>query len=341
MQTMNQPEPARGGFTLAELLVVMAIIGGLSALILPAVQAGRERARRAECLVRLRQIGLALHGYESARGHLPPGAQSRPYPAVPRTPHTFYRWSALAHLLPYLEQSSAQAAIDLDVPLYGANFRVLKQNRPGVRVLFSQFLCPSDQQIRVNPAFGPTNYAMCGGSGMDGGTPFETDGLFYINSSTTFQGIADGTSHTAVASESILGQTPPPRTPRTDADPQLVYGFARAAPLTEQSCTETAMWNFTDPRGFSWANGGYRCAIYNHHATPNSNEFDCMSAKLLGPLSNRYAAYGWRAARSFHAGGVNVVFADGSGRFVSDGVDLSVWKSMATRQGEELGEHEF
>jgi len=182
---------------------------------------------------------------------------------------------------------------------------------------------------------------MCGGSGIDGGTPFETDGLFYINSSTTFQEITDGYSHTVVASESILGQPIPIRTPRTDADPQLVYGFARAAPLTELSCAETALWNFTDPRGFAWANGEYRSALYNHHATPNSKQFDCMSAKLLGPISSRYASYGWRAARSFHAGGVNVVFADGSGRFASDGVDLSVWKSMATRQGEELGEHEF
>ena len=95
---------------------------------------------------------------------------------------------------------------------------------------------------------------------------------------------------------------------------------------------------FTDPRGFSWANGGYRAAIYNHHATPNSTEFDCMAAKLLGPLSNRYAAYGWRAARSFHTDGVNVLYADGSGRFMNDDVDLPVWKSMATRQGEEFRE---
>jgi prepilin-type N-terminal cleavage/methylation domain-containing protein len=340
MRTIDhQGEPAGGGFTLVELLVVIAILGSLTALILPAVQAGRERARRTECLVRLRQIGLALHDYESARGHLPPGAESRPYPAVPRTPHTFYRWSALAHLLPHLEQESAQAALDLDVPLYGANLRVLPQNRDGVRFMFSQFLCPSDQQMRVNQAFGPTNYAVCGGSGINGGTPFETDGPFYINSSTTFQAIADGTSHTLLASESILGQTPPPQTPRTVADPQLVYGFARAVPLTDRSCAETAMWNFTDPRGFSWANGGYRAATYNHHATPNSTEFDCMAAKLLGPLSSRYAAYGWRAARSFHGNGVNVLVADGSGRFINDDIDLPVWKSMATRHGEEFRPH--
>jgi len=202
--------------------------------------------------------------------------------------------------------------------------------------MLSLFLCPSDQETRIHSEFGPTNYAVCGGTGIDGGTPFETDGIFYINSSTTFQEIADGTSHTLFLSESILGQALPPRTPRSAANPQTVYGFARAAPLTKKSCEATALWNFTNPRGFAWGNGEYRSALYNHHASPNSLQFDCMSAKLLGSLANRFAAYGWRAARSYHPGSVQILLADGSGRLMSDEVDLPVWQSMATRRGEEL-----
>jgi prepilin-type N-terminal cleavage/methylation domain-containing protein len=341
MSNKDLHEPTRRAFTLIELLVVIAILGSLVALLTPAIQMGRERARQAQCLSRMRQIGIAMQGYELAQGHLPPGAESREYSAKPRTPHTFYRWSALAHLLPHLEQSNVQATIDLDVPLYGNDFQVIKKNREGVRLMLDMFLCPSDQQLRIHADFGPTNYAVCGGSGIGGGSPFETDGLFYINSSTTFQEIADGTSHTAVLSESILGQEVPAQTAREAANPQTVYGFARTAPLTEQACQATAMWNFTNPRGFAWANGEYRSALYNHHAGPNSSQFDCMSAKLLGSLADRYAAYGWRAARSYHPGGVQLIFADGSGQFVSQDVDLPVWSSLATRRGEEIEEQAF
>jgi prepilin-type processing-associated H-X9-DG protein len=138
-----------------------------------------------------------------------------------------------------------------------------------------------------------------------------------------------------VAAESVLGEAVPATTPRTVADPQLVYGFAKAAPLTAASCNETALWNFTDPRGFAWANGEYRSALYNHHAGPNSSEFDCVSAKLLGPPSDRFAAFGWRTARSLHQGGVNVMFADGSGRYVTDAVELELWQALATYAGDE------
>ncbi len=326
---------SRAAFSLVELLVVIAIIGVLCGLLLPAVQQARETARRVDCLNRLRQAAVAIHNYESARGQLPPGSVAHRYAAQPTTPYTFYRWSALAHALPYMEQSATYAALDLDLPLYQADFSTPAPNREGVKALLPGLLCPSDRQERVSSAFGPTNYAACAGSGTGGGTPFDSGGLFYINSGTRMSDISDGASHTALLAECTLGETPPPLTPRSAADPRLVYAFARAVPMTDASCEESALWNLSDPPGFSWANGEFRSALYNHYRPPNSRQFDCVSAKLLGTYTDQYAAYGWHTARSYHPGGVNAALADGSAQFVADGIDVDMWQALATRAGEE------
>jgi hypothetical protein len=147
-------------------------------------------------------------------------------------------------------------------------------------------------------------------------------------------------SQTALMSECVLGEDPAPLTPRREANPQLVYGFASGIPLADGPCNSTSNWNFTDPPSFSWANGEYRSALYNHHSTPNSPVFDCVSSRLLGSLAERYAAYGWRAARSNHAVGVNVALADGAVRVIEDGVDLAVWQALATRGGEETAKEQ-
>jgi prepilin-type N-terminal cleavage/methylation domain-containing protein/prepilin-type processing-associated H-X9-DG protein len=325
----------RGAFSLVELLAVIAIIGLLVALLLPAVQASRESARRSDCRNRLRQIALAMHNYESARGHLPSGSQARAFVADPATPQTFYRWSALAQALPFMEQAAAYASLDLDVPLYGRDFSVFDQNREAVKAFIPGFLCPSDRNERVSDQFGPTNYAMCAGSGAGGGTPFDADGLFYINSALALREVTDGISRTALVAECTLGEVIPALTSRSDADPRRVYGFARAAPLTDASCDETSTWNLSDPPGFAWANGEFRSAMYNHYRPPNSTAFDCVSAKLIAPLAERYAAYGWRTARSYHGGGVNVAMADASATFIDEDVDPTVWRALSTRSGDE------
>lgn len=326
---------ARAAFSLVELLVVIAIIGALTGLLLPAVQQARETSRRVECLNRLRQVAVAIHGYESAQQHLPPGSVARRYTAQPNTPYTFYRWSALAHALPYMEQTATHASLDLDLPLYQADFSTPAANREGVRTLLPDFLCPSDRHERVSPAFGPTNFAACAGSGAGGGTPYDSGGLFYINSATRMSDITDGASHTALLAECTLGETPPPLTPRSAADPRLVYAFARAVPMTDASCEESALWNLSDPPNFAWANGEFRSALYNHYRPPNSRQYDCVSAKLIGTLADQYSAYGWHTARSYHPSGVNLALADGSARFVVDDVESESWRAFATRAGEE------
>jgi type II secretory pathway pseudopilin PulG len=321
--------------TLLELLVVIAIIALLVALLLPAIQAARESARRTQCVNNLRQLALALANFESARQQYPAGSISRAYEAVRTTPHSFYRWSALAQLTPFLEQTSAYNALDLSVPLYGRNFDVFPQNQQGVALVVPEFLCPSDTGIPVSVGFGPTNYAACAGTGGNGGSPWDADGVFFTNSAIRTRHVRDGLSRTAAFSESLLGRELPRTTPREAADPRYAYVFARAAPLTEASCQESSFWNYTDLRGFAWVNGEFRCALYNHYLPPNSRQFDCVSALTSGPQSKIYSGFGWRTARSHHPGGVNLVMLDASVHFVDDAISSDIWRSLATRAGQE------
>ncbi|MCC6123898.1 MAG: DUF1559 domain-containing protein [Pirellulales bacterium] len=315
--------------------MVIAVVGVLAAMMLPAIQAARESARRMTCRNNLKQLGTALHHFESAKQLFPAGSESHPYPAAPSTPHCFYRWSALAHLMPYMEQSAALRQLDLSQPLYGANLQVTPANRQGVAQSIGLFLCPSDRQKPVAAGFGPTNYAACTGSGAGGGTPFDCDGIFYINSETKAAKITDGLSHTVAMSESLLGDGPAPLFDASAVDRRTTYAFANAVPLTESACRGASMWNVSDLRGFSWANGEYRCALFNNYWTPNSECVDCLSAVVIGSLSVRYSAYGWRAARSRHPGGVNALLADGSLQFMTDDVDRAAWQALSTRAGKE------
>lgn len=322
----------RRGFSLVELLIVIGIIGVLVALLLPAIQSVRAAGRRAACANNLRQIGLAALNYESAHGHLPSGSVAKEYTGNPNHEWTFYRWSTLAVITPYLEQTAVHNSLNLALPLYGVGFAVPPENAEAVRAVVPEFLCPADEFRRLNIHFGPANYAVCAGSGMGGGTPRDTDGIFFVNSQTKLAQITDGTSKTAFISESVLGD------PQSGRDPQFEYKLAFLAPISEVLCNSANQWNVSDPRGFSWANGEFRCGLYNHRQTPNSPTPDCMGVQIGGDVTTRFTPYGWRAARSRHSGGANVSFADGSLQFVADSIHLATWKAMSTIAGEEVEE---
>ena len=301
----------------------------------------------------LKQLGIALHHYVSAEKHFPPGLVAKTYPGQPNHPQTFYRWSSLAHLLPYMENQSVRDLLDLSLPLYmpGAGYPIADRNKAGVAQVLPEFLCPSDLGQPVKTQWGPTNYVACAGSGSGGGTPFETDGVFYVNSGTTFAQLGDGSSHTIAMSESLLGEDA-----QFDATSgfagitpvrhyKFTLGFAAVSDLTDARCNATRSFNSTmgngnDPRGFAWCSGEYRCASYNHYYAPNAADFDCVTSVTVDPTlppQKLYAAYGWRTARSNHAGGVNVLMADGSLQYVADEIDGGVWRAMSTIAGGDAG----
>lgn len=319
------------GFSLVELLVVIGIVGILVSLLLPAIGAAREASRRASCASNMRQIGLAAQLYLDTHGHFPAGAVAKEYPQAPNTPWTFYRWSALAQLTPFLENSAAYNSLRLDVPLYNASLVITPENKAAVKTLIPEFLCPSDwgQPVSVNTA--PTNYAVNAGSGLEGGTPLRTDGVCYVNSATRMRNLIDGSSKTALLSESILGTTA-----KTPHDPNTEYRFVLTSPLKDNLCAAAVQWNYTDRRGFAWVNGEYRCGLYNHYYTPNAKTFDCLGVKSSGGPQERLTPFGWRAARSRHSQGVNLVRCDNSLQFVSNAIDLEVWKALSTRAGQEV-----
>ena len=328
----------RRGVTLVELLVVIAIVAALVAVLLPGVQAAREAARRSHCTNNLRQLALAAMNHESARGRYPIGAESRQWSERPDFPHQFFRWSLLAHLAPFYEEERLLRGLDLTVPLYVglAPDAIAPQNKPIVGVKVPLFLCPSDRMAAVSALFGPTNYGGCAGSGAGGGTPFDADGLFFINSRARTQDVTDGLSKTVAFSESVLGEGPIAGRTAAGITAATGYGFVFTTPLSAAACGRPFYYNFTDLRGFSWANGEYRTTLYNHARRPNDPALDCLAAQMnSAELSRMYAGYGWRAARSRHPGGVNVALADGGVRFVEDGVDAAVWKAAGTRAGGE------
>lgn len=321
---------ARKAFTLVEMLVVIAVLGVLVALLLPAVQSARESARRIACANNLRQLGIAAHNHHSAHNCFPAGAVSKADPSDASTPWTFYRWSTLATLSPYLENTAAYNALNLNVPLYNSSLQISPVNQAGVKIAVALFHCPTDDGRRLRDAFGPTNYAACTGTGIGGGTPNSTDGVSFVNSKTSIERISDGATQTALISESTLGAIG-----GSAHDVQQEYKSLLTAPLTEAQCNSSTIWNLSDPRGFAWVNGEYRSALYNHYWTPNSQTPDCIGVTIGGTPQTRYTPYGWRTARSLHPGGVNLLLADGGIQFISNDIEPATWKALATIRGGE------
>lgn len=325
---------ARGGFTLIELLVVIAIIAVLIALLLPAVQAAREAARRAQCVNNLKQLGIALHNYHGAVGSFPVGFL-HPSGAVPsNTSPLQFRWSALAQLTPYLEQTTLHNALNFDFalaykPTDGSAFWPFHPaNTTAMATHVASFVCPSDGAPPPSEDSGPVNYVFCTGDGSNGGEAKDANGMFVLGPAKSLRDALDGSSSTAACSEQLLGiagpytQTTPTPIP---SDPRRAFARMSAGPLVDATCAD-APAGWLKNKGAGWWDGNYLNTLYNHHAAPNADRYDCIV----------YHNPGWKAARSLHPGGANLLYCDGHVAFAPNGVNLAVWRAIATRAGGEI-----
>jgi prepilin-type N-terminal cleavage/methylation domain-containing protein/prepilin-type processing-associated H-X9-DG protein len=321
----------RSGFTLIELLVVIAIIAVLIALLLPAVQAAREAARRAQCVNNLKQIGLAMHNYESANNALPLG---RTLQAGAYRP-----FSQQARVLGFMEQAVVFNSLNFNLSSYHPS------NVTGAAASVNSFLCPSDAAPQIPaglvlPGFGwgGVNYRANEGTsvamwyGADDPTGVNAailppNGLFTSNALVRLASITDGTSNTAAFSEHVLGDftnaiatemsdTFQPGTHPLNADDavQMCRAF---------DWTNLAFQGYSNV-GAPWVYGYHSTTSYWHSGPPNSRSCMFPPSRIM------------TVANSRHPGGVNLGLADGSVKLVKTTVNLGAWRALGTRAGGEV-----
>ena len=322
----------RTGHTIVEILVAIAIIGLLAAIVIPAVMNARQSAARLQCANNLRQLGVGLHAYEEANGSFPPSV------LIGGGGFQATIWGAHVLLLSHVGEQNLYDEINRNV--YAASSP--QENGTAMRRTPDLYLCPSDGTPRneVRPQFPPTafyNYSICVGDGfavapdavVTDETEFMANGLFTAPRGVRTADVADGLSRTAAFGERIHGR-PDVLVPETDSawTPRIDSTYLiEVSPATPQTAYETCR-TLAGPRGGLPNNDNWFTDVgYTHQSTPNQTS--CWPNLPVGSFN------GSLTASSAHAGGVNVLLADGHVDFVADAVDLQVWRAAATRSGGE------
>jgi prepilin-type N-terminal cleavage/methylation domain-containing protein/prepilin-type processing-associated H-X9-DG protein len=292
----------RRGFTMIELLTVVAIIAVLIALLLPAVQSAREAARRAQCSKNLLQLGIALGNYASTHSVLPPGVvnDKGPISSIPRGYH--FGWAV--QILPFIEQSNLYRQIDFQQSVYAdKNVTVLGHS-------LAVLLCPSSWRG------GSTNYSGCH---HDIEAPIDVDnhGVLYLNSHICYDDLSDGPAYTILLGESSNSMS---------------LGWASGTSETLRNAGHRL-----NERSWSFPMTLVPRSVPSGPAMPKA--LDLEELETQGIPQQLYYVGGFS---STHPNGVNFLFCDGSVRFLKDTVDQVVLRRLAHRaDGNLVGDDEF
>ena len=352
---MTKTSPGRSwsqGFTLIELLVVIAIIGVLVALLLPAVQAAREAARRAQCVNNLKQIGLAISNYENAQGVFPLGAVEY-NPSDGTTfcgaqtvdgPGATRDFGMLAFILPAMEQVQVYNAINFDLRSHGfyASINAGAANTTGLAATIASYICPSDQRrtslFDNGPnAFAQTSYFASGGTwntlayyaGPNCWNQDIGNGAFDDYTSYPASAFTDGLSGTLFFGESS----------RFKNDPDWAFNTWSAIGYFASAIGNST----TRPQGFAYEVPRINANMmlgdepqYGSNPLPPGTAYPDTSDYKAWLQNPKYAEYGQWGFRSQHPGGANFLFGDGSVRFLKDSINLAAFRALGTRAGAEV-----
>lgn len=319
----------RNAFSLVELLVVVAIIGILIGLLLPAVQMAREAARRTQCSNNLRQFGLALHNYHSSLRTFPPAMVISSFDKFSRS-HLL--------LLPYFEQANLASLADVNLP-------AIEQPKAVLETPVSVFHCPSDPAtILEHPGLAKlgfpgthavSSYGECVGYNDSLGwagkmyrpaRPTRASGIFHANSRVRIADITDGTSHTMAIGEAAsgydlgigIGSTIPTE---FKAGHSWAIGVANIKPLVLAGAPFASGMCSTVER------------LNKYPVTDSMHDTDqpynLFSSVRRGP--HRVSNF-----RSFHTGGAYFLYGDGSVRFVDENIAMPIYRALSTMSGGEI-----
>ena len=326
----------RRGFTLLELIVTISILSILSLFLLSAVQAARASATRLQCVNHLKQIGIALAGYESSHGRFPgintPSSVDPVFGEV-----SAFCFSPFARMLGPLDQGPLYNAANFtDIPYTPVS---LNANLTVMLAQLDTLLCPSDPASSP-PGYGRVNYRFNVGPSpwfLPGNyDPDSWVGAFTTQKTYGPADFTDGLSNTVGASERIQGDWISNSSSLGDyallplgSIDTLAPGGAAAA---LGACARLGGSSERESRsGESWFLSGFHFTDYNHCNTPNAPLEDCAVDDFVEGINARILHQGVFTARSFHGHGVNVLLMDGSVRFVHDSIQLSVWRALSTR----------